>query len=155
MFLSSDYYNGSSRPTCTQILVASSIGLIIAAAMHYRLKKIRDQKIIPRIKVSDTGQVEKLERFSHYVGIKSMWSSIFPNTLLDFGSSILSLYTWWAYYFRSLFHQWMQLGKWDLQIDENVHICASWLLIILGNLKGVKRIYMHSLLKNQMPIRCI
>ncbi|XP_058198147.1 calmodulin calcium-dependent NAD kinase isoform X1 [Rhododendron vialii] len=62
-----DYYNGTSRPTCTQILVASSIGLIIAAAMHYRLKKLRDQKIVPRIKISDSGQVEKLERFSHYV----------------------------------------------------------------------------------------
>ncbi|KAL2535736.1 P-loop containing nucleoside triphosphate hydrolase superfamily protein [Forsythia ovata] len=35
--------------------------------MHYRLKRKRDQRIIPRIKVSDTGQVVKLERFSHYV----------------------------------------------------------------------------------------
>ncbi|KAA8543331.1 hypothetical protein F0562_021174 [Nyssa sinensis] len=35
--------------------------------MHYRVKKTRDRKIIPRIKVSDTGQVEKHERFSHYV----------------------------------------------------------------------------------------
>ncbi|GFZ04808.1 P-loop containing nucleoside triphosphate hydrolases superfamily protein [Actinidia rufa] len=60
-------YNGSGRPTCTQILVASSIGLIIAAAMHYRHKKRIDQKIVPRIKVSDSGHREKLERFSHYV----------------------------------------------------------------------------------------
>ncbi|CAI9781239.1 unnamed protein product [Fraxinus pennsylvanica] len=51
----------------TEILLASSIGLVLAAAMHYRLKKIRDQRIVPRIKVSDIGQVVKLERFSHYV----------------------------------------------------------------------------------------
>ncbi|XP_022854146.1 uncharacterized protein LOC111375540 isoform X2 [Olea europaea var. sylvestris] len=53
--------------TYTEILLASSIGLVLAAAMHYRLKKIRDQRIVPRIKVSDNGQVVKLERFSHYV----------------------------------------------------------------------------------------
>ncbi|KAK4487773.1 hypothetical protein RD792_005548 [Penstemon davidsonii] len=35
--------------------------------MHYRLKKLRDQRIVPRIKVSDTGQVLHIERFSHYV----------------------------------------------------------------------------------------
>ncbi|XP_073054246.1 calmodulin calcium-dependent NAD kinase-like [Primulina eburnea] len=57
----------SSNPTYTQIILASSMGLIIAAAMHYRFKKIRDQRIIPYIKVSNTGQVVKLERFSHYV----------------------------------------------------------------------------------------
>lgn len=78
MFLSPDYYNGTSRPTCKQILVASSIGLIIAAAMHYRLKKLRDQKIVPRIKISDSGQVEKLERFSHYVGINQCAHPFLP-----------------------------------------------------------------------------
>ncbi|KAK6164570.1 hypothetical protein DH2020_001434 [Rehmannia glutinosa] len=62
-----DYGNTSTKPTYTQILVASSIGLIIAAAMHYRLKKIRDQRIVPRIKVSDIGQLLDIERFSHYV----------------------------------------------------------------------------------------
>ncbi|KAI3449729.1 hypothetical protein Pfo_006394 [Paulownia fortunei] len=65
--LQKDYMNTSTKPTYTQILVASSIGLIIAAAMHYRLKKIRDQRIVPRIEVSDTGQVLYIERFSHYV----------------------------------------------------------------------------------------
>ncbi|EPS63235.1 hypothetical protein M569_11553 [Genlisea aurea] len=55
------------NPTCTQILVASSIGLIIAAAVHYRLRKIVEQRIIPRIKVSSSGQVLSVERFSHYV----------------------------------------------------------------------------------------
>uniref|UniRef100_A0A5B6ZU54 Zeta toxin domain-containing protein n=2 Tax=Davidia involucrata TaxID=16924 RepID=A0A5B6ZU54_DAVIN len=65
---SSDYNsNSNSKSTHTQIIVASSIGLIIAVAMHYRIKKTRDGKIIPRIKVSDSGQIEKLERFSHYV----------------------------------------------------------------------------------------
>lgn len=59
-------YNG--KPSVTQILVASSIGLMIAAAMHYRLKKFRDRKIIPRLRLSKSGQTPKLERFSHYVG---------------------------------------------------------------------------------------
>ncbi|KAG8370765.1 hypothetical protein BUALT_Bualt13G0017500 [Buddleja alternifolia] len=58
-----DYIN----PSCTQILITSSIGLIIAAAVRYRLKRTRDQRIVPRIKVSDTGQVLDIERFSHYV----------------------------------------------------------------------------------------
>ncbi|RHN80095.1 putative Zeta toxin domain, P-loop containing nucleoside triphosphate hydrolase [Medicago truncatula] len=58
-------YNG--KPSVTQIVVASSIGLIIAAAMHYRLKKLRGRKIIPLVRLSKTGQSPKLERFSHYV----------------------------------------------------------------------------------------
>ncbi|XP_031372130.1 uncharacterized protein LOC116187528 [Punica granatum] len=58
-------YNG--KPTFTQILLASSLGLVLAAAMHFRLKKLRDQKIVPRVKLSDSGRVEKLEKFSHYV----------------------------------------------------------------------------------------
>uniref|UniRef100_A0A7N0T3V6 Zeta toxin domain-containing protein n=1 Tax=Kalanchoe fedtschenkoi TaxID=63787 RepID=A0A7N0T3V6_KALFE len=49
----------------SQILVASSIGLIIAAAVHY--KKRRDQRIIPRARLTESGRVEKLERFPHYV----------------------------------------------------------------------------------------
>lgn len=66
-----DHMNTSTKPTYTQILVASSIGLIIAAAMHYRLKKIRDQRIIPRIRFSETSQVLNIEKFSHYVGNES------------------------------------------------------------------------------------
>ncbi|CAL8178486.1 unnamed protein product [Prunus armeniaca] len=63
---SSDHNN--SKPTFTQILVASSIGIIIAAAVHYRLRKLKDQKIIPRLKISDSSRVQhKLERFPHYV----------------------------------------------------------------------------------------
>ncbi|WJX12048.1 hypothetical protein P8452_02587 [Trifolium repens] len=61
-------YNGNGKPSVTQIVVASSIGLIIAAAMHYRLKNLRDGKIIPRLRLSKAGQTPKLERFSHYVG---------------------------------------------------------------------------------------
>ncbi|KAL1829003.1 calmodulin calcium-dependent NAD kinase [Daucus carota subsp. sativus] len=56
-----------SKSTYTQIILASSLGLIIAAAMHYRLKRIKDSRIVPRIRVSDTGQPVRLERFSHYV----------------------------------------------------------------------------------------
>lgn len=59
-------YNG--KPSFTQIVVASSIGLIFAVAMHYRLKNMRDRKIIPRLRLSKAGQPPKLERFSHYVG---------------------------------------------------------------------------------------
>ncbi|XP_047335693.1 calmodulin calcium-dependent NAD kinase-like [Impatiens glandulifera] len=54
-------------PSYTQILVASSVGLIIAAAMHYRLKKVRDCKVIPRIRLSDQGGVIYLECFPSYV----------------------------------------------------------------------------------------
>ncbi|KAL0390940.1 UNVERIFIED_CONTAM: Calmodulin calcium-dependent NAD kinase [Sesamum calycinum] len=49
--------NANMNPTSTEIIVASSIGLIIAAAVHFRLKKIRDQRIVPKIKVSGAGQV--------------------------------------------------------------------------------------------------
>ncbi|GLT72581.1 hypothetical protein SLA2020_445050 [Shorea laevis] len=59
--------DNSSKPTFTQILVASSIGLIIAAAMHYRFRKLRDHKLVPRLRLSESGRVEKLERFPHYV----------------------------------------------------------------------------------------
>ncbi|KAJ4839907.1 hypothetical protein Tsubulata_026599 [Turnera subulata] len=54
--------------TCSTILVASSIGLIIAAAVHFQLKRQRDRKIIPRLRQSHkVGHAGKLERFSHYV----------------------------------------------------------------------------------------
>ncbi|PIN15909.1 hypothetical protein CDL12_11444 [Handroanthus impetiginosus] len=62
-----DCMNNDMNPTCSEIVIASSIGIIIAAAMHYHFKKIRDQRIVPRIKVSSTGQVISIERFSHYV----------------------------------------------------------------------------------------
>ncbi|KAI5597023.1 hypothetical protein POPTR_002G043000v4 [Populus trichocarpa] len=48
------------------IMVASSIGLIIAA-VHYRLWKLRDRKIILRLRPIEAGHAEKLERFPHYV----------------------------------------------------------------------------------------
>ncbi|KAK7277572.1 hypothetical protein RJT34_22587 [Clitoria ternatea] len=58
-------YNG--KTTFTQIVVASSIGLIFAAAMHYRFRKMRDRKIIPRLRLSKASKTPKLEQFSHYV----------------------------------------------------------------------------------------
>ncbi|KAJ8749484.1 hypothetical protein K2173_025679 [Erythroxylum novogranatense] len=51
----------------TKILVASSFGIIIAAAVRYRIKKAGDQKIIPRLRPSRRGHAEKLEGFPHYV----------------------------------------------------------------------------------------
>lgn len=60
-----------SNPNFLQILLASSIGLIIAAAVHYRHRKQRDKKIIPHLRSLDKGRGridEKIERFPHYVG---------------------------------------------------------------------------------------
>ncbi|XP_022771219.1 uncharacterized protein LOC111314291 [Durio zibethinus] len=69
--LSNQQENSSfwNSKTCREILVASSIGLIIAAAVRYHLLKLRDQKIIPRLRSRDKGhgRIEKLERFPHYV----------------------------------------------------------------------------------------
>ncbi|KAG2713545.1 hypothetical protein I3843_04G172300 [Carya illinoinensis] len=57
-----------TKTTFTQILVASSIGLIVAAAMHYCFRKPRDQKIVPCLRLSNSsGHGQKLERFPHYV----------------------------------------------------------------------------------------
>ncbi|XP_029129473.1 uncharacterized protein LOC109806948 isoform X2 [Cajanus cajan] len=55
------------KPSFTQIIVASSIGMMFVVVFHFRLKQIRDRKIIPRIRLSRAGHVPKLERFSHYV----------------------------------------------------------------------------------------
>lgn len=85
-FFSSDYFY--SKPSFTQILVASSIGLIIAVAVHYRIRKLWGDKLVPRLILSDTRRVEKLERFPHYVGNYVIWSfqytfgSIYVNVLL-------------------------------------------------------------------------
>ncbi|GAV83355.1 Zeta_toxin domain-containing protein, partial [Cephalotus follicularis] len=57
----------NSKPTFKQIMVASSIGLIIVAAVRYHFRKLRDQNLIPRLRSLDSGRGEKLERFSHYV----------------------------------------------------------------------------------------
>nr|GEU58028.1 zeta toxin domain, P-loop containing nucleoside triphosphate hydrolase [Tanacetum cinerariifolium] len=58
--------SSGEKPTYKQIIVASSIGLVIAATMHFGFKRKRYQ-IIPRIRLSDTGQPLKLERFPQYV----------------------------------------------------------------------------------------
>lgn len=56
------------KPTFTHILIASSLGLIIAAVVYYHQRKVKYQKLVPKIKVDSSGRVVKLERFSHYVG---------------------------------------------------------------------------------------
>lgn len=48
---------------------------------------------------------------------------------------------------------WLQLGKWDSKIEENVHSYASWLLSTLWNPRAVRTISIHSFLPNQMQIR--
>ncbi|KAM3375873.1 calmodulin calcium-dependent NAD kinase-like isoform X1 [Capsicum galapagoense] len=61
------YYCVNIKPIYIQIFLASWICLILSAAVYYRLKKFRNQKIVPRIEVSRTGQVLKFEKFSHYI----------------------------------------------------------------------------------------
>jgi hypothetical protein len=47
--------------------------LIAAATLsHYRRqvsKVVIDDKIIPRVEISESGRLEKIEKFSHYVGM--------------------------------------------------------------------------------------
>ncbi|CAN8247518.1 unnamed protein product [Cochlearia groenlandica] len=64
----SELYSNNFTTTFSQILILSSIVLFLAVALHYRLRKIRRSKIIPRIRLSQKHKGhEKLERFSHYV----------------------------------------------------------------------------------------
>lgn len=67
-FYPPSYYCVNIKPIYIQIFLASWICLILSAAIYYHLKKFRNQKIIPRIELSRTGQVLKFEKFSHYVG---------------------------------------------------------------------------------------
>ncbi|KAI7756767.1 hypothetical protein M8C21_028768, partial [Ambrosia artemisiifolia] len=48
-------------------MIASSIGLVLAATMHYGLKRRKRYQVIPRIGASDAGQPLKIETFPHYV----------------------------------------------------------------------------------------
>lgn len=60
--------DSNGTPTLSQIMVASSVGIVIAAAVHYRLKNLGNQKFSPVLLLGDSGRVLKLEKFSHYVG---------------------------------------------------------------------------------------
>ncbi|CAI0434328.1 unnamed protein product [Linum tenue] len=54
--------------TFHQVVIASFVGLILVIIVHYRYQKLRDRRIIPRLRPSQSGRrTEKLERFSHYV----------------------------------------------------------------------------------------
>ncbi|CAF1827336.1 hypothetical protein HID58_059560 [Brassica napus] len=58
----------SNTTAFTQIFLISTIGLLLAVSLLYRLRKLRYSKIIPRLRVSHKHKGhEKLERFSHYV----------------------------------------------------------------------------------------
>ncbi|KAL6217484.1 hypothetical protein ACLB2K_010701 [Fragaria x ananassa] len=57
----------NSKTTLAQILLVVALGFIIAAVMHYRQRKIKHEKIIPRLRVSHSSRVHKIERFPHYV----------------------------------------------------------------------------------------
>nr|DAD19769.1 TPA_asm: hypothetical protein HUJ06_021232 [Nelumbo nucifera] len=79
--------DGASSSTLNlPILAASSIGIITAAAaaasaMHYpcRNHPVIDRKIIPLLCLTDSGHVDKLERFSRYVGFTTTISKEEPN----------------------------------------------------------------------------
>ncbi|KAF8392269.1 hypothetical protein HHK36_022611 [Tetracentron sinense] len=60
---------GISKAILIPIFLTSSIGFIVAAAMHFRQRKrpMRDQKIAPQLQTTNSGHGNKLERFSHYV----------------------------------------------------------------------------------------
>ncbi|KAK7245395.1 hypothetical protein RIF29_40236 [Crotalaria pallida] len=60
-----DYDANSS--SFTMIIGGLCVGLIFVVALYFRLKQIRDRKIIPRLRLSSSGHAPKLERFSHYV----------------------------------------------------------------------------------------
>ncbi|KAK8674465.1 hypothetical protein V6N13_112756 [Hibiscus sabdariffa] len=64
-----DHHHHNGPPTFTQIMIAVSVGVIIAAALKFHLRKLRDQKIIPRLRSRDKGggRIDKVERFPHYV----------------------------------------------------------------------------------------
>ncbi|KAF8086948.1 hypothetical protein N665_0607s0010 [Sinapis alba] len=63
-----EFNSNNDKTTFSQILVISSIGLLLALALHYRLRKLRHSKNIPRLRRSHKHKGhEKLERFSHYV----------------------------------------------------------------------------------------
>ncbi|KAL0667265.1 hypothetical protein Bca4012_029969 [Brassica carinata] len=62
-----DLQIGVSRDQ-NEIFLISTIGLLLAVSLLYRLRKLRYSKIIPRLRVSHKHKGhEKLERFSHYV----------------------------------------------------------------------------------------
>lgn len=88
MFTLCFYLDYLYKATLSQIVVASSIGLIIAAAVRYGIKIRKLCKIIPQVWISDSSRIEKLEKFSHYVGnqqssmIQTLASSY--NTVLRF-----------------------------------------------------------------------
>ncbi|KAG5401755.1 hypothetical protein IGI04_016362 [Brassica rapa subsp. trilocularis] len=63
-----EFKSNNDKTTFSQILLITSIGLLLALALHYRLRKIRHSKNIPRLRRSHKHKGhEKLERFSHYV----------------------------------------------------------------------------------------
>ncbi|KAL2927522.1 Toxin zeta [Bienertia sinuspersici] len=61
-----NYSDGYGKSSLT-IFLASSFGLIIAAAAFYHQRNLKHQKLVPRIKFDSSKRVVKLERFSHYV----------------------------------------------------------------------------------------
>ncbi|XP_071741283.1 uncharacterized protein [Rutidosis leptorrhynchoides] len=65
--------SSDEKATYKYIIVASSIGLVIGATV-FGFKRKRYQ-IVPRIRVSDTGQLLKLEGFPHYVARQMGFSS--------------------------------------------------------------------------------
>lgn len=144
LFISSE--SGNIKPSITHVLVASSVGLIVAASAHYGYKRSKNGKIIPRIKYSKCGRLEKLERFSDYVGknqyhttwLQPVWNNVGCFLIMSFDLSCG-----------------FQLDKWVLRVEMNAQSFVSWLLNISEKLKGVKKIYTDCFLRNQIQILCL
>jgi len=76
----------------THVLAASFAGLIAAAAAsRYRKQEstvVTDEKIIPQVDRTESGRLEKREKFSHYVGMFHFtfffWKSIIRSFLFQF-----------------------------------------------------------------------
>jgi len=73
----------------THVLAASFAGLIAAAAAsRYRKQEstvVTDEKIIPQVDKTESGRLEKIEKFSHYVGMfHFFWDSCKLASILSF-----------------------------------------------------------------------
>jgi len=80
-----EFNSNNNTTTFAQILVISSIGLLLALALHFRLRKLRHSKNIPRLRSSQKHKGhEKLERFSHYVGKINLHSFLEIFLILDY-----------------------------------------------------------------------
>jgi len=66
----------------------------IAAASHYRRQTSKDgvdQKIIPRVDKKQSGRLEKIEKFSDYVGMFYLFVNSLANTVVSCYAKMLGI----------------------------------------------------------------